>query len=316
MGDIYLTLTSDVSSDYSGNVANKFKMKPKLRLPGEGWKISIQSAILPKMSLFKDMQSENVSVVSTFGKTEKSGGIDNWSYGWFKTGIFRAWEKNHTATTAEDFFNRMIHRIKETTYANMASGYKFSKDRLTLDWDKNAAEPEIIISTDSQYNVLSLEKTFSKKMGWIVEESNGKFKAGKNMVQGFHTYAKGTSSLSNGEEMKLVQRRYIDLNALSDWRFINIKQSFTDALNLHERSLSVTAKATANSETVTQSLGQVYYAPEGRVRYLFTPPVEEFYDVQTQFWEEVEISLKELDGTLVNFQSDSQCLLRLHFKKD
>ena len=316
MKDIYLTLVSDVTSDYSGNVANKFKIKPKLRLPGEGWKVSIQSAILPKMSLFKDMQSENVAVVSTYGKTEKSGGIDNWSYGWIKSGLFKEWEKNHMATTAEDFFNRMIHRIKETTYANMASGYKFSKDRLSLDWDKNAAESEIIISSDSQNNVLSLEKSFGKKMGWIVEESAGKFKAGKNMVQGYHTYAKGTTSLSNGREMKLTHGRYVGLNTLSDWRFINIKQSFTDALNLHERSLTVTANVTANSETVTQSLGQVYYAPEDRERYLFTPPVKEFYEVQTEHWNEVEIELKELDEKLVNFQPDSQCLIRLHFKKD
>ena len=316
MSNVYLTLVSDVTSDYSGNVANKFKVKPQLRLPGEGWKVSIQSAILPKMALFKDMQSENVSVVTTYGKTEKTGGIDNWSYGWFKTGIFKAWEENHLATSAEDFFNRMLHRIKETTYANMASGYKFSKDRLTLDWDKNAAEPEILITTNSQYNVLSLEKSFSKKMGWIVEESAGKFKAGKNMVQGYHTYAKGTTSLDNGKEMKLVQRRYVDLNTLSDWRFINIKQSFKDALHLHERSLTVTANVTANSETVTQSLGQVYYAPVGRERYMFTPRVEEFYEVQTDHWEELEISLKEQDGALVNFQASSQCLIRLHFKKD
>ena len=78
----------------------------------------------------------------------------------------------------------------------------------------------------------------------------------------------------------------------------------------------MTASVTANKETVTQSLGQVYYAPQGRERYLFTPPVEEFYYVQTLHWDEVEMTLKELDDNLVKFQSDSQCLIRLHFKKD
>ena len=57
----------------------------------------------------------------------------------------------------------------------------------------------------------------------------------------------------------------------------------------------------------------MYYAPQGRERYLFTPPVEEFYDVQTAHWDEVEMTLKD---NLVKFQSDSQCLIRLHFKKD
>ena len=204
MKNVYVTLVSDVTADYRANVANQFKLKPNLRLPGEGWKVSIQSAILPKMALFKDLQSSNVSLVTIFGKTEKQGGIDNWTQGWFKTSNLKVWEESHLATTAEDFFNRMLHRIKETTHANMASGYKFSKDRIALDWDKNGAEPEIVITTTSQYNLLHLEKSFSNAMGWTKEGSNGKLKLGKNMVQGYHTYAKGATSLSNGKEFTIT----------------------------------------------------------------------------------------------------------------
>ena len=57
MSNVYLTLLSDVTQKYSSNVANQFKVIPGLRLHGEGWKVSIVSAILPKMS-FKDLQSE------------------------------------------------------------------------------------------------------------------------------------------------------------------------------------------------------------------------------------------------------------------
>ena len=71
MSNVYLTLLSDVTSDYSSNVANTFKVKPKLRLPGAGWKVSIVSAILPKMSLFKELQSQNVNLMELWGKTEK-----------------------------------------------------------------------------------------------------------------------------------------------------------------------------------------------------------------------------------------------------
>ena len=78
----------------------------------------------------------------------------------------------------------------------------------------------------------------------------------------------------------------------------------------------MTANVTANKDTVTQSLGQVYYASEGRQRYAFTPVQETFQEVQDNHWEEVETTLKELDGTLVQFQSDSQCVIRLHFKKE
>ena len=61
MSNIYLTLVSDVTQNYVSNVANQFKVKPGLRLHGEGWKVSIVSAILPKM--FKDLQSETNDLI-------------------------------------------------------------------------------------------------------------------------------------------------------------------------------------------------------------------------------------------------------------
>ena len=61
MSNIYLTLISDVTQNYLSNVANQFKVKPGLRLHGEGWKVSIVSAILPKM--FKDLQSETNDLI-------------------------------------------------------------------------------------------------------------------------------------------------------------------------------------------------------------------------------------------------------------
>ena len=59
-----------------------------------------------------------------------------------------------------------------------------------------------------------------------------------------------------------------------------------------------------------------YYAPEGRQRYAFTSVQDTFQEVRDNHWEEVQITLKELDGTLVQFQSNSQCVIQLHFKKD
>ena len=55
MTDLFLTLLSDVTSDYANNEANQFKVKrsPSLYLPGSGWKVSIAYAMLRKISLFK-----------------------------------------------------------------------------------------------------------------------------------------------------------------------------------------------------------------------------------------------------------------------
>ena len=73
MSNIYLTLVSDVTKKYTSNVANQFKVKPQLRLPGEGWKVAVAGAILPKMPLFKELQSANVNLIELWGETEKAG---------------------------------------------------------------------------------------------------------------------------------------------------------------------------------------------------------------------------------------------------
>ena len=138
---------------------------------------------------------------------------------------------------------------------------------------------------------------------------------GPNLVHSYPNYSKGASSLHTGKPNKIFGN-WLHLSTLSDWRFINLNQSVEDALNLHPRLLEVTAKVTANSVTVTQSLGHVYYAPQGRQRYSFTPHQETFQEVQDNAWDEIEITLKESDCSLVKFQSDSQCVILLHFTED
>ena len=138
---------------------------------------------------------------------------------------------------------------------------------------------------------------------------------GPNLVHSYPNHTKGASSLETGKPAQILGN-WLHLSTLYDWRFINLNQSFEQALNLYPRPLEVTAKVTADSVTVTQSLGQVYYAPQGRERYAFSPTRENFYEVQDNQWEEVEIMLKELNGNLVEFQSDSQCVIQLHFTKN
>ena len=71
MTDLFLTLLSDVTSDYANNETNPFKVKlsPSLYLPGSGWKVSIAYAMLPKISSFK------VSIRSVEKRLFQSDGV-------------------------------------------------------------------------------------------------------------------------------------------------------------------------------------------------------------------------------------------------
>jgi len=314
MSNIYLTFVSDVTKDYTSNVANSFKVKPNLRLHGEGWKVSIASAMLPKMALFKSLQTANVNLIELYAKTQKVGQTAAWKNGFVKSADLRVWEKTGCCRDGVDFFNSVKHRLEETLHASLDAGYTISADRwLTFQWKKDGVQPELVLhKTTSNANLIYLHKPFVETMQWMSTKNNQAEYMGPNLVHGYASHTKGASSLDNGKPTKILGN-WVHLSTLSDWRMINLNQSFEEANNLHSRFLEVTASVTANKVTVTQPLGQVYYAPQGRQRYAFSPVQETFYEVQTPHWDEVEISLKELTGSIVEFQPDSQCIIQLHF---
>ena len=253
------------------------------------------------------------------GRAFKNSAPFKWVKGELKGSDLKAWENTPTCSTVNDFFNRVMQIIGERAHAKLAGGYKFTYDFLHLKWDLSRGQQELTFDKTDRQNEVNIEKSFSAAMGWTEHDSSNNIILGKNMVPEYSTFTKGTSTESNGKAFGVAQAKFITLNALCEWRFINLEQSFKEALNLHARPLVVSAKVTsgtgASKVTYDQPMSHLYYAPQGRERYVFTPPVEEFHPVYTPLWTEVELSLQELDGTAVKFQPDSQCLLRLHFQQ-
>ena len=129
MSNIYLTLVSDATKDYMGNVANRLQVKPQLMLPEQGWKVLIAPAILPKMALFKNLESANVNLMELWAETEKAGQSDEWQNGYVNADDLREWEKAGACHEGVDFFNTVKHRIEETVHASLDDGFKFSSAR-------------------------------------------------------------------------------------------------------------------------------------------------------------------------------------------
>ena len=316
MSNVYLTLVSDVSADYAGNVANKFKVNPQLRLHGEGWKVSIVSAILPKMALFKELQSETKNLMEFWFDVDGVSGAQKRKKGHVDANDLKAMEKEHKCRTGVEFMNEVKALIDERRQAQIVPGKKIKSGHWTkLAWKRDASEPELVIEHSTAGVTNLIGKKFAESMMWMNTTNNVHYYSGPNMVITYPSQTRDVSELIN-REPTYSDSSWLYLSGKPDYRLTNLNATFVDALNLHARPLTVTANVTANKETVPQSLGQVYYAPEGRERYLFTPPVEEFYEVQTNHWDEVELTLKELNESAVEFQPDSQCLIRLHFKKD
>ena len=315
MSNIYLTLVSDVTQNYLSNVANQ-SVKPGLRLHGEGWKVSIVSAILPKMSLFKDLQSETNDLIQIWFDVDGLNSLEKRKKGHVNANDLKAMEKENKCRTGIEFMNEVKSLLDERRQTQIPAGKKILDPQwVNLEWKREASEPELLIHhSDPGTSVLILKK-FSEMMQWVNKTNHLDYRAGPNLVISYPSHIRQTSDLSINEPTK-IDSNWLYLSSKADFRLTNLNTTFAEAFNLLAKPLTVTASVTANSETVTQSLGQVYYAPEGLQRYVFTPPVEEFYEVQTNHWDEVEITLKELDDQKVNFYSQSQCVIRLHFKKD
>ena len=316
MSNIYLTLVSDVTQNYLSNVANQFKVKPGLRLHGEGWKVSIVSAILPKMSLFKDLQSETNDLIQIWFDVDGLNSLEKRKKGHGNANDLKAMEKENKCRTRIEFMNEVKSLLDERRQTQIPTGKKILDPQwVNLEWKRKASEPELLIHHSDPGTRVMILKKFSEMMQWVNKTNHLDYRAGPNLVISYPSHIPQTSDLSINEPSK-IDSNWLYLSSKADFRLTNLNTTFAEALNLLARPLTVTASVTANSETVTQSLGQVYYAPEGLQRYVFTPPVEEFYEVQTNHWDEVEITLKELDDQKVNFYSQSQCVIRLHFKKE
>ena len=206
------------------------------------------------------------------------------------------------------------HVIQERAHSSLDAGFHISKTRWSaLEWNEDAVQPEMVLTHSHIDNLIYIYNPFTEKMHWVNAQTNQAAITGPNLVHSYLNHTKG-GSFSSGKPNTLLGN-WLHLSTLSDWRFINLNQSFREALNLNPRPLEVTAKVTMNNQTVTQRSVQVYYAPQGLQRYTFTPHQAQFEDVKDHHLEEIEVTLKELDGTLVNFQSDSQCMIMLHFKQ-
>ena len=293
-------------------MANQFKVKPGLRLHGEGWKVSIVSAILPKMSLFKDLQSETNDLIQIWFDVDGLNSLEKRKKGHVNANDLKAMEKENKCRAGIEFMNEVKSLLDERRQTQIPAGKKILDPQwVNLEWKREASEPELLIHHSDPGTSVMILKKFSEMMQWVNKTNHLDYRAGRNLVISYPSHIRQTSDLSINEPTK-IDSNWLYLSSKADFRLTNLKTTFAEALNLLTRPLTVTASVTANSETVTQSLGQVYYAPEGLQRCVFTPPVEEFYEVQTNHWDEVEIILKELDYQKVNFYSQSQCVIRLN----
>ena len=161
MSNVYLTLVSDVTADYGSNVANKFKVKPQLRLPGEGWKVSIQSAILPRMALFKELQSETQNLIQMWYDAEGGRRLKTWIDG----GDLKFLESLYKCRTGVDFMKEVKVLLDERRDYRIPLGKKVSEANwIKLEWKRDAGEPELLLHHSDPKTFIKILRKLAKPM--------------------------------------------------------------------------------------------------------------------------------------------------------
>ena len=183
MSNVYLTLVRDVTQKYPSNVANQFKVKPQLRLHGEGWKVSIVSAILPKMSLFKDLQSETNDLMQIWFDLDGVPTNKKRKVGLFKVNDLKAMEKENKCRTGIDFMNEVKSLLDERRQAHIAPGKKILDDQwVKLEWKRETGEPELLIHHSDPGTSVMILKKFAERMEWVNKTNHLDYRAGSNLV--------------------------------------------------------------------------------------------------------------------------------------
>ena len=150
MWHVYRTLVSDVTNDYSSNVANKFKVKLDLKLPGQGWKVSIVSAIVSRMALFKDLQNESKNLVEVWYNVEGVTSFKqrNRKKGYFAPADLRALEKDYKCTTGVEWMNEVKALLDWRRHDSIPSGKKILDTQwVKLDWTRDQSELKLAYKT-------------------------------------------------------------------------------------------------------------------------------------------------------------------------
>ena len=309
--DLYVPVSSKFTSNYMRNKPWNFTVKLNVNLPGDGWKVRIVYAMLPPMKLLNSLQSARENLIELHLVSKKTSQPDQVNVAVLKGSDLSTWESGKLCTTGLEFFNTIKHHLEQKLQQALWTGYQYTKQTWqTLEWVKEGYEPELVIKPGDKGNKLIISKQLSNLFGWIHQHT------WSNLVYSYPQKKKGKSSFDTDQVIDRSQSETYGLSTLSEWRFINVNQSFNQACNLTPRPLTVAAFITLEGgRWVEQELGVIDYAPNGRTETMYVPDQDMFYPVVSSKWGEVLFTVKEWDYNDVPFVSSPHLYLILHFQQ-
>ena len=351
--DFYVTLPSNASTDeFQANAPNHFTVRlPRpLHLPGEGWKVGLNSLSLPdtRADLYRLVPKQQYL----------------FSLKWF---VLRNGKRTRRRTSVQmddinhldsvvdgEHFMRAIIQHLEGQRRRGRHGDLFINGQalhwyVKWDWVRHGSEVELKINNTDMVRAgrlkttkVSIDVALALKMGWLLQKENQDYTLGPNLhweyierelnkpwlrdiEKGIPNFQRRRDWIDLPDERgvnafwRVTQNKVLHLSMSVHWRFIHLNQAFRSVIGSPMRTLHVYPDIGGSSIVggqVTDLLREVQYKQQGRGTVYFEPLLVQYLPLRNTFVDQIESQIAETNGQLVRFAGPTPTILTLHFKRD
>ena len=215
------------------------------------------------------------------------------------------WMQTETLQTSVNHYVRDVHR----------PNFHWEGDDSILD------KKDVVVAKQI---AIKIHTTFAHKMGGLVKKKDGAWILGPNLtyllhgewdiklsngstnkVKGLHQETTALSKVSGAHSpMILVNDGWLELTLTVDWKFQNLRQTFSDAVGTSSRTLMVYSDVLRSNlvgDTKHPLLREVVYKRDGSGSIYFEPLHVQWLPIRRPFLDVIEVQVTETNGKLVKF---------------
>ena len=339
----YVTLNSRANEkEFPDNKPHRFKnrLHHPLILREPGWRVGLSSLCLPavKPDLFRNVLP-----------SQGDKALIKWSF-WIDQLVKLTNSRKYMSESVEINVRRMEMLGYVTSGAAMmaffADQYNQFKsmdarkdDKMVSStgkkyhFDAKMEGDELVIDNSSVHRstkngrpVIKFNKKLALKMKWFTDTGDRHYniKLGPNLIMSFYDPTiPDVLDVTDEENNQTIFWKDlgddIQLSVFCNWRFVNLNEAFRANWQVDDRTLYVLSDVASSSivgDKTEDLLRSFHYKRQtGCDMFHFEPQTIHYLPVRKTFFEIVETTFSETDGSQVKFYS-GDCTLGLHFKRD
>ena len=339
----YVTLNSRANAkEFPDNKPHRFKnrLHHPLILREPGWRVGLSSLCLPavKPDLFRNVLP-----------SQGDKALIKWSF-WIDHLVKLTNSRKYMSESVEINVRRMEMLGYVTSGAAMmaffADQYNRFKSTDAIKGDKMVSSTgkkyhfdakmegdELVIDNSSVHRstkngrpVIKFNKKLALKMKWFTDTGDHHYnlKLGPNLIMSFYdpTIPDVLDVIDEENNQTIFWKDLgddVQLSVFCNWRFVNLNEAFRANWQVDDRTLYVLSDVASSSivgDKTEDLLRSFHYKRQtGCDMFHFEPQTIHYLPVRKSFFEIVETTFSETDGSQVKFNS-GDCTLGLHFKRD